>query len=383
MFRATRCQAVAGLRRALKPLIGFDFNESKKVLAELPKVQKGKSLRQSCKKRLNAFQAHADTMQSWLVKPHVQPQQLKTILVQNLDAIRMQSAIQIVEVCRKTPNEVYRDTAEAVFGSLGDLATQCLADSEVFIDPASYYAKKEKRRIFEAKLANLISESIQARDGIKKQTNVFLKDLKKWLAEQGVLQPGSVFFSYAWPDDSSEEALWIQPFLRGIRKHLKKTGITSHLDISSAAAQSSVSGYMYTELEAAEYVVLVGHELLLRKHLGPVRTVQVELSLIMRKRRAFAEAERREPVIPICLTEHPESGLPAEYITYSNIRHWAEKDYLLNLQELIGYIYNVSKVPRYNKRWERFFKQLEDEHGYVVRRSPQDRLVPDPPRARL
>jgi hypothetical protein len=205
----------------------------------------------------------------------------------------------------------------------------------------------------------------------------FLDGLKNWL-HKNQHYAGSVFISYAWPIDGSGEQKWLQPTLKCIKKSLMQAGIDTYLDIEDPDARKGIHTYMSRKLRKAQFAIIIGTPSLLAKHGSGFSFVQSELAIIYERLAKTHQSLHDFTVIPINLSPDFRHSFPYSFHGFKTIQEWAESDYLINLQRLIGDIYGVSRNRSYQRRWEELIfdlKQAENGH-YKLRRSPID--VPRP-----
>jgi tetratricopeptide (TPR) repeat protein len=367
-------QPVDELRGTVQSLLGLDLS------VMLPHVMRIESapLRQACCNELKRICARISKLSDLLGANSADIRHIKTQVADLLTAIANDAEKQVRLIYTATLSVDCHAIVADTFGVIAVEANNAAKASQSILDPQLFAlaqaAARKQQQWFVRNLMLLQGEAEAAATTHKVIINIFLSELGAWLKGQGVKTPGAAFISYSWPEAGSEEERWLQPFLRGLQLHLSQVGIDADLDIHSADAKSGIYWFMDERLGNAEFVLLVGTPSLLTKHLHRVSMVHEELAKIRRKLAADRLAKKRPGVIPINLSPDHQQAFPAGYEGYSNIRDWLVRDYLLNLQEVIGYIYQASSNEGYQQRWRDFFKQLQLE-GYVLRESPQDRQL--------
>lgn len=184
------------------------------------------------------------------------------------------------------------------------------------------------------------------------------------------------FISYVWPRPGSAEEGFLQPFLRNVQMHLKLAGIaTTRLDVEDAQAGESIYRYM-EQIKACDFILLIGTESLMDKHLNQVSAFHTELIHIMRKRKEHAAANQ-PCVIPINLSMDFRAAFPAGFEMYTHIVDWLERDYLISLKNLIRQLYGIgNEHQKYHELWDEFVARISAKTGYLLRESPQDKKLP-------
>lgn len=172
----------------------------------------------------------------------------------------------------------------------------------------------------------------------------------------------SLFISYAWAtDENKKEEGWIQPFLQGLRDHLKSAGIPVILDIDDNFLGNNIIKFTQ-HIEESHYVALIGTRSLLDKYTRGIHIVCGELNKIKEKREKDYE-KGTVNVLPILLSGKMNESFPNEYERYTTIRDWRTKSYLYNLKQLIARLYGIgAENEEYNQLWRTFAEEMKDDH---------------------
>jgi hypothetical protein len=191
--------------------------------------------------------------------------------------------------------------------------------------------------------------------------NKFLQEIEK--KGRNYTIPNRIFICYAWPDEKTEKYLsWLQPFLVGLRDHLRSAGLIALLDIKDCSSGANIFLHM-TQAESSDFVILVGTESLLRKHMAGTASVCAELISIKRKR---IQDKQDFHVIPILVSGDFTTSFPAQYELYTNIIDWKNTStYFLNLCRLIEKLYSTSSAA-FNDILDNFIKSISDEEQAIL-----------------
>jgi len=193
--------------------------------------------------------------------------------------------------------------------------------------------------------------------------------------------PKSVFICYAWPnlkDDREAHLNWIQPFLKGLRKHLHDAGLaTVKLDIMDGKPGGNIYEYMESA-RTSDFVLLIGTESLICRHEMGLSAVCTELVHIRRKRRDDKEAGKGERVFPILLSGDYSRAFPPEFDRYSTVDGWNEdhKTYFDHLCGLIPALYSTDKEA-FEDIWKGFLEKLSLDQNTLVTKGLKEAAVED------
>jgi hypothetical protein len=371
------------LLKSLKPVIKLDFNAFCVQIVGLPnqKPQYQKFVEEL--RNLEQLVGH-------LIKTVRTPVTHLEVIVEpvrsSLKTMTTTAKLQCIQVKRHVLDRDAKPVFLGIFSLITERAERALLESEPHLQPEIFAAKQaaatgtEER--FQDNLTKLIEGATKTVSTMRPAVNSFLSDLQAWFRSERVAIPGGLFISYSWSEAGSKESSWLQPFLRTLHSHLLLSGVEASLDVRSADARSNIFKFMEDRLAAAQYVVLIGTPSLLTKHQHRVSMLHEELARIRQKRARAALAGERSVVIPVNLSANHQRAFPAGYEGYTNIRDWPSRDYLTNLQELIGYVYDVYENPVYQQKWTEFFQRLKTDYGYTMHLAAEDReLVPFAARA--
>ena len=198
-----------------------------------------------------------------------------------------------------------------------------------------------------------------------------LQQIAHIAASKKYVPPNGVFICYAWPDEKDEQDKhlnWVQPFLIGLRQHLKDAGIyTTRLDITDNLPGGNIYEYM-KQARSSEFVLLIGTPTLLRKHDKGTSAVCTELISINRKR----EQDRKENkyrVFGMLISGDYRESFPPHYELYTTVNDWVggQKSYWEQLQWLLRALYEVGQAPLFNDTFTQFLHESTADEQIVLK----------------
>lgn len=195
----------------------------------------------------------------------------------------------------------------------------------------------------------------QSDAAFKKLLNTTLTQLHKLKLRQNPKWKKSLFISYAWPSiENREHEFWIQPFLQGLRYHLRLAGLKARLDFMDCEDGDNIYQYM-DSLKDDDFALLVGSKSLFNKHVNGTNSVDTELNYLRDKWTISANSGTKS-VFLASISGVFGYNFPKGYQWYKNIPDfrglsWRGTSYLENLRMLLGNFLQINNNPEFLKIW--------------------------------
>ncbi len=290
---------------------------------------------------------------------------LLAIIESNCDTERFPEQFKLIE---------YQIDLMIIRGLLRQIITQCAALKQSLQQPAIAQQTQEeslndaKNWKLEVALMDEIKQLVE-NEFLAQKFNQLLQEMGECLNECNCPVPKGCYIAYGWClNENAKREHWIKDFLRVLKKHLEKAGITTvRLDIDSNPMGGNIQTDYMSQIQTDDYVLMIGTKSALDKQKqGGYAAICTEMILAKRKQIQDAKQGLRR-ILPILLTHDIASSFPPEYERFNTITDWRVTGYVEGIKKLLLTLYGLDKQgfgADFNQKWDKLERKIFPQNTF-------------------